>query len=58
MFEKFILAVQNTQEMDEDRFPDAELELVHKIHNEHEVQAKAELRQFARKYILKRKIIV
>jgi hypothetical protein len=47
MFEKFTLAVQNTQEMDEDRFPDAELELVHKIHNEHEVQAKAELRQFA-----------
>jgi hypothetical protein len=44
--------------MDEDRFPNAELELVHKIHDEHEVQAKAKLRQFARKCVLKQNIIV
>jgi hypothetical protein len=33
--------------MDEDRFPDAELELVHKIHDEHAIHAKSKLRQFA-----------
>jgi hypothetical protein len=43
--------------MDEHCFPDAELELVRKIHDEHEIQAKAELRQFAWKYILERKIM-
>jgi hypothetical protein len=32
--------------MDKDRFPNAKLELMHKIHDEHSVQAKAKLRQF------------
>jgi len=35
MFEIFIDAIQNTQEMDEDCLPNAELELVHKIYDKH-----------------------
>jgi hypothetical protein len=43
--------------MDEDRFQDAELELEHKIHDEHNIQAKSKLRQFAWKCVLERKIM-
>jgi hypothetical protein len=42
--------------MDEDRFPNAELDFVHRIHEEHEVQTKAKLRQFARKCVLKKEV--
>jgi hypothetical protein len=44
-------------EMGEDRFQDVELGLVHKIHDEHKIQAKSKLRQFAWKCILERKIM-
>jgi hypothetical protein len=40
MFKSFIQAVQDTQKMDKNRFPDAQLKLMHKINNEHEKQAK------------------
>jgi hypothetical protein len=43
MFEVFVVAVQNTKEVDKDCFPNAEFELVHEIDNEHQVQDKTEL---------------
>jgi hypothetical protein len=52
-----VYPVQNTWEMDEDRFQDVELRLVDKIHDEHKIQAKSKLRQFAWKCVLERKIM-
>jgi len=47
MFKAFINTVQNTQEVNKDHFPDAELKLMHEVYHKHEKQAKAKLRQFA-----------
>jgi hypothetical protein len=44
MFEGLILAVQNTQEVYQYRFPDIELNLMHKVNNEHPGQAKTKFR--------------
>jgi len=50
-FLEIVCPVQNTWEMDEDRFQDVGLGLVHKIHDEHNIQAKSKLRQFAWKCV-------
>ena len=43
--------------MDEDHFQGVELRLMHKIHDEHNIQAKSKLHQFAWKCVLEWKIM-
>jgi hypothetical protein len=44
--------------VDKDSLPDAEFKLVHQVHDKHQEQAKAKLRQFLRKRVLKWKMSI